>query len=206
MSLGERGHSYVKITLSYTALAPPGQFTTVNVSMDCVTASERIISSVSFMVTSPGQTVREVKCPQLSGPQQSVHVEVTKRETSERHGELHFAVPQVPVSFDAGISQESEQTRIESGTRESQISINGFRHSQDTAHWTLEAARGIGSERDSVPKTLRDLSFTLEEKPAVFHFECFVTTTRGGKKADRWAGSLGALNKGKRLFGLISIM
>ncbi|KAJ7347418.1 hypothetical protein DFH08DRAFT_809174 [Mycena albidolilacea] len=198
--LGERGHSYVLIALTYERRAPPGQATLVDVRLQCVATSERCISSVSFKITVPAQTVRDVKYPEAVGfgHQTSVHVEVTRRETVERHGEVHFAAPQVPLGADAGASTESEQTRSESGTRESGMRITGVACSGgDTAHWLVDGARGVG-EQDRVPAFMEGMSFVVEEKPAVFLYESYVTTSKDGKKKEHWGSSSTLVAKGKR--------
>ncbi|KAF8176736.1 hypothetical protein K438DRAFT_1846681 [Mycena galopus ATCC 62051] len=192
LHLGEKGHSYVKATLTYEACAPPGQPTLVNVQLECVGTSDRCISSVSLKITSPDQTVKDVKSPEANrfGAQKPVHVEVTKRQTTEHHGELHFAAAQIPFGADAGASRQNEQTQSESGTRQSQIQIKGSVYSKDTAHWAVDGARGVG-ERDCVPNELQGMSFVLEEKPAVFLYECYVTTVKNGQRKEHSGGSKG---------------
>ncbi|KAF8176735.1 hypothetical protein K438DRAFT_1846680 [Mycena galopus ATCC 62051] len=205
LHLGEKGHSYVKATLKYETCEPPGQPTLVNVQLECVGTSDRCISSVSLKITSPDQTVRDVKSPEANkfGAQTPVHVEVTKRQTAEHHGELHFAAAQVPFGADAGASRQNEQTQSESGTRQSQMHIKGSVYSKDTAHWAVDGARGVG-ERDCVPDELQGMSFVLEEKPAVFLYECYVTTVKNGQRKEHSGESKGLFGKqwkGKGRFG-----
>ncbi|KAF8176110.1 hypothetical protein K438DRAFT_79476 [Mycena galopus ATCC 62051] len=101
LHLGEKGHSYVKATLTYETCAPPGQPTLVNVQLECVGTSDRCISSVSLKITSPDQTVKDVKSPEAKkfASQNSVHVEDTKRQTTEHHGGAHLAPPRFPWAW-----------------------------------------------------------------------------------------------------------
>ncbi|KAK7001740.1 hypothetical protein R3P38DRAFT_3044191 [Favolaschia claudopus] len=183
VSLGERGHSYVQVTLKYEVVARPGEPTFVDVALDCVSTAERCITSVSLKVVAPGLTMGGVCFPDATtlGSPKSVNVETTSALTSDHHGDLNFTIPHTPLGGTAGGSKQTEQTKKESGTRESQPSIEGVVSGVDTAHWVIEGRRGVG-ERERVPKILGSISFVLQEKPTDFEYEFYVTTTKRGQK------------------------
>ncbi|KAK7050637.1 hypothetical protein R3P38DRAFT_1764077 [Favolaschia claudopus] len=200
--LGERGHSYVQVVVKYEAVAPPGEATFVNVALSCVSTAERCITSVSLKIVAPGLKMDGVRFPDatiLSSPN-SVNIEATNMLTSEHHGDLNFTIPNTPLGGTAGGSRQSEQTKKETGTRESQLSIVGMVNGADTAHWVIEGRRGVG-EREGVPRMLAGMSFVLQEKPTVFQYECFVTTTKRGKQSEHWGLSGDLISKWKRKIG-----
>ncbi|KAJ6528865.1 hypothetical protein B0H19DRAFT_1083207 [Mycena capillaripes] len=197
-SVGERGHSYVQINLDYNTLTRPDEPTEVVVTLKCVAAGGRSITS----------HVKSVHFPQLATPQQLVQVEVTKQKTAEHHADLHVdtsSLIPMELGVDAGKSTEDEETRLESGTRASRMEFEGFVSGQDTAHWMCQGALGVG-QRDGVPSTMK-LSFTLEEKPDTFHYACYLTTIRDGKEVRRSAGTRefwAWIARAPRRYGLIS--
>ncbi|KAJ7806607.1 hypothetical protein B0H14DRAFT_3483985 [Mycena olivaceomarginata] len=178
VAVGERGHSYVQISLTYENRAPPGQATLVNVKLDCPATGERSITSVSFMITVQGQSARDVKHPEARGlgPTEAVNVSVTTRHVSEQHLTAQAAAPQGLGGAEIGASRENEQTRTESGVRQSETEITGLIRGRTTAHWTVAGALGI-DKRDAVPPVLEGMSFVMDEKPAVFDYACYVTTS-----------------------------
>ncbi|KAJ6479131.1 hypothetical protein C8R45DRAFT_1216411, partial [Mycena sanguinolenta] len=80
---------------------------------------------------------------------------------------------------DVGAVEIPSSTVTESGTRESRLEISGNPHSeqQDTAHWTIDAAEGVGGRREAIPKL--ELSFVLDGKPATFQYHQQTTGNQG---------------------------
>ncbi|KAJ7464432.1 hypothetical protein FB451DRAFT_1370216 [Mycena latifolia] len=194
-AFGERSHSYLQVTLDYETLARPGDSTPVNVTLDCIAAGERRITSVSLMITSPGQTVKDVGCAQSPGGQQSIHVEATREIENERHRDGSLAVPNIPLEITAGGSHQQEETVVEPGTRE--LKIQCFKKDGSTAHWVVKGAEGVDGRRGDVPATMK-LSFILEEKPAIFQYGYSMTTVvKTGAKEREESHSGGSADDGE---------
>ncbi|KAJ7110828.1 hypothetical protein C8R43DRAFT_1113642 [Mycena crocata] len=114
--LGENGHSYVQVALDYNPSAPPCEVTSVNVSLNCVTTSERCITSLSLKVTSPKQTIRDITSPLLLGPRTSVAVEVTNEDNAEYYGQMHLTPAQpIPLGADFGKSTANKKQWLSPG-------------------------------------------------------------------------------------------
>ncbi|KAK6967098.1 hypothetical protein R3P38DRAFT_3299225, partial [Favolaschia claudopus] len=199
LRLGEKGHSYVNVSLTYKSISPPGEATRIDVRLDCVSAGDRKITSVSLKIIAPGSNVTTLKCPDTTtlGSLNSVIVESTSRRTWNHHGGINITIPHTPLGFDAGVARKIQHTQKEEGMRESGLTITGV-HNVDTAHWIVEGRRGVG-EREGVPKVLEGMSFVLEEKPSEFQYECFVTTTKGGREVEHWGQSVGLFAKLKKM-------
>ncbi|KAK6967092.1 hypothetical protein R3P38DRAFT_2815408 [Favolaschia claudopus] len=199
LRLGEKGHSYVDIALRYERTAPPGEATPIEVQLNCVSAGDRKITSVSLKIIAPGANVARVHCPDTTtlGSINSVTVQSTSRQTWNQHGGINITIPHTPLGIDAGVSKKTQYTQKEEGTRESGLTVTGV-HNADTAHWIVEGGRGVG-EREGVPKVLEGMSFVLQEKPSEFQYECFVTTTKGGREVEHWGQSVGIFERVKRL-------
>ncbi|KAJ6479123.1 hypothetical protein C8R45DRAFT_1006645, partial [Mycena sanguinolenta] len=198
LHLGEKGQSYVQATLSYQKRAPPDEPTPVDVSLVCAATGGRRITSLGLMIRSPGQMVREVKCPELSQPQQSISVEATDNETVENTLGAAFSVPQAGLTANASTSRGHEHTVTESGTRESHLKMSGNPHGEqrDIARWRIDASEGVGGRLKGIPAEM-SLSFVLDGKPAIFEYWYLVKSTdaRGNSK-EHSGGSL-KLSDGK---------
>ncbi|KAK7050611.1 hypothetical protein R3P38DRAFT_2763892 [Favolaschia claudopus] len=199
LRLGEKGHSYVDLALRYERTAPPGEATPIDVRLNCVSAGDRKITSVSLKIIAPGLNVTEIKSPDMTtlGTLNSVVVESTTHQTRNYHGGINITIPQTPLGIDASVARETQHTHKEEGIRESALTVTGVVHNVDTAHWIVEGRRGVG-EREGVPKVLEGMSFVLQEKPSEFQYECFVTTTKGGREVEHWGQSVGIIGKLKQ--------
>ncbi|KAF7364471.1 hypothetical protein MSAN_01108500 [Mycena sanguinolenta] len=196
LRLGENGLSYVQATLSYHTRAPPDEPTLVDVSLVCTATGGRRIASVGLMIKSPGQRVRDVKYQELTQPQQTISVKTTQDKTVENTLGAALSIPQAGLSGNAGTSRGHKHTVHESGTRESQLRISGnpYGEQQDIAHWSIDAAEGVGGRFEGIPAQM-NLSFVLDEKPAIFQHRYFVVSTdaranrrthSGGSLEDPW--------------------
>ncbi|KAF7372865.1 hypothetical protein MSAN_00492600 [Mycena sanguinolenta] len=196
LRLGENGMSYVQATLSYHTRAPPDEPTLVDVSLVCTATGGRRIASVGLMIKSPGQRVRDVKYQELTQPQQTISVKTTQDKTVENTLGAALSIPQAGLSGNASTSKGNKHTVHESGTRESQLRISGNPHGeqQDIANWSIDAAEGVGGRFEGIPAQM-NLSFVLDEKPAIFQHRYFVVSTdtranrrthSGGSLEDPW--------------------
>ncbi|KAJ6479138.1 hypothetical protein C8R45DRAFT_1076734 [Mycena sanguinolenta] len=66
---------------------------------------------------------------------------------------------------------------------------------QDTAHWTIDAAEGVGGRREGIPKL--DLSFVLDGKPATFQYHYLVVSTDAKGNTRTHSGGLLEKQDGK---------
>ncbi|KAJ6472516.1 hypothetical protein C8R45DRAFT_1164232 [Mycena sanguinolenta] len=68
----------------------------------------------------------------------------------------------------------------------SRLKISG----RDIAHWRIDAAEGVGGRREGIPAQM-NLSFVLDEKPAIFQYRFYaVSTDAKGNPKTRSGGSL----------------
>ncbi|KAF7369976.1 Ubiquitin-like domain-containing protein [Mycena sanguinolenta] len=197
LRLGEMGQSYVQVTLNYQNRAPPGEPTLVDVSLVCSATGGRRITSLGIMIRSPSQRVRDLRYP-TPRAQQSISVKAIDDRSVENNLGIALNIPHAGLTANASTSREHELTVTESGFRESQMKISGNEHGEhgDIAHWRVDAAEGVGGRREDIPAQM-NLSFVLDEKPAVFQYRFFVVSTDAKGNSRTHSGGSLELREGK---------
>lgn len=177
--LGEKGFSFIQVTVNFLPLQMPAYRAHVKVLLECIVAYPRRISSVALSLGFPNNNIEDLHPTIELGPETTTDVKTTHNTAIAFDGGIGFQA----TSVMGGRKRKIEE--VQSATRITQMKIIGFVKDTNTACWYLTEDVGQGGQGGLPTRVPKE--FTLAYKPGETRFQCRVTSVKDGKEKVKYA-------------------
>ncbi|GJJ10415.1 hypothetical protein Clacol_004641 [Clathrus columnatus] len=172
MPIGDKGHSFLKITANYELLSSPVDPTHVTMTLWCSTHDVRRVSSISLFIKTPQTTILGVQVCDNEAHREEIHVdkEVTESRSKQRHFDgLNIGTHGSTVGFQGGASRGYSIGSTEKGSRVSRRRVDVGVYNSNTVFWGLKAPTTRLDEDGLIGK--ESITFILTKKPVQFNVD-----------------------------------